>query len=53
MPSDNTPLDGMLTQAGDVYLRLHNHPGGTSRRGAAAIPPRLALFIYEITLDDS
>jgi hypothetical protein len=28
-PSDNTPLDGMLTQAGDVYLRLHNHPGGT------------------------
>ncbi|HEV2294750.1 MAG TPA: beta-galactosidase trimerization domain-containing protein [Tepidisphaeraceae bacterium] len=22
------PLDGMLTQAGDVYLKLHNAPGG-------------------------
>ncbi len=23
----NTPLDGMLTQAGDVWLRVTNHPG--------------------------
>src|SRR5262249_26084115 len=22
------PLDGMLTQAGDVYLKVHNHAGG-------------------------
>jgi hypothetical protein len=23
------PLDGLLTQAGDVYMKLHNHPGGS------------------------
>jgi len=24
------PLDGLLTQAGDVYLKLHNQPGGSA-----------------------
>ena len=25
LPDDNTPLDGMLTQRGDVFLRVVNH----------------------------
>ena len=29
-PDDNTPLDGMLTQRGDLFLRLLNHPDGVS-----------------------
>lgn len=27
-PDDNTPLDGMLTQRGDVFLRVVNHADG-------------------------
>eukprot|EP01052_Picozoa_sp_SAG31_P011089 SAG31_NODE_621_length_13502_cov_18.057002_2_plen_306_part_00 len=29
-PPDNTPLDGMLTQRGDVFLRLVNHADGVA-----------------------
>ena len=31
------PLDGLLTQAGDVYLKLHNHADGSAMR--LTIPP--------------